>query len=162
MDWQVKSASSLSDVSGRTFKRGERIVSFLLRDENGELRRSDVSEEESHEHRPMGTVLARWEQEKREKISETDAKRQSLQNSLGLFLSLFEVDEEGMEERKVLKYLLALMLERKRILKPTGFKQGERIQCYEMKDPKGSFEVSVVDVTAESVARIEGQLRNCV
>ena len=162
MDWQVKSASNLSDLSGRAFEPGERIVSFLLRDENGDLRRSDVSAEESQEHQPSGAVLARWEQEKKEVVSEAEGKKQSLQTSLGLFLSLFEVDGEDVEERDVLKYLLAIILERKRILKPTGVKREEKIQCYEMSEPKASFEVPIVDVTAESVLRIEEQLRNCV
>lgn len=162
MDWQVKSASNLSDISGRAFEPGERIVSFLLRDENGDLRRSDVSAGESQEHQPSGAVLARWEQEKKEVVSEAEAKKQTLQTSVGLFLSLFEVDGEGVEERDVLKYLLAIMLERKRILKPTGVKRKEKIQCYEMRELKRSFEVPIVDVTTESVMRIEEQLPNCV
>ena len=162
MDWQVKSASKQSEVTGRAFKPGERIVSYLFKNERGDLQRSDVLAEEAQAFQSPGLVLGKWEHVVKEDISEAEIRSQSLRTSEGLFLSLFEGDGEATEEREVLKYLIAIILERKRILKPIGSSGVGGSQTYLMRGTKEKFNVPTVDVTADIVVKLKEQLRSCL
>ena len=105
---------------------------------------------------PPGTVLGWWRQEA--KAEETKSKHQAVKTAEDLFLSLYAEGADPSEERATLKSLLALMLERKRILKPRGKALEGKPQQYFLVKTKETFEIPAVDLTAEAVRKIQEQL----
>ena len=162
IDWQVKSLSKHSEYSGREFLNGERIISFLFRTEEGNLGRADVLEEEKGAYRPPGVVLGWWGRRLRKEEDGDEASKASVASTEEFFLSLYDDEERELEERAILKYLFAIMLERKRILKPVGRVEPGEPQSYVMRKLGRKFVVPSVDVTAESVMRVEEQLKACL
>ncbi len=162
IDWQVKSLSKHSEFSGRKFQSGQRIVSFLFKNEEGDLGRADVLDEEREDFRPPGAVLGWWGRRLRKDLDESEANREAVASTEEFFLSLYDDRAGDIEESAVLKYLFAIMLERKRILKPVGRAMPGEPQTYLMRKSGRKFDVPIVDVTAQSVMRIEEQLKACL
>lgn len=95
------------------------MVCLLSKDENGELTRIDLHPDEVAAFSMPEDLLGCWTREVNEDEGrhERDKKIQAIASSEELFLSLFDGSEDT-DERSILKQLLALMLERKRILRP--------------------------------------------
>ena len=76
-----------------------------------------------------------------------------------LFLSLFEESgAEGEEDRAVLKQLLALMLERKRVIKRVG-PSTQGVQRYRHPKQDREYDVPMDDLNPEKLVRIQEQLQ---
>ena len=161
-DWQVKSLSKHSEHSGREFLKGERIISFLVRTEEGNLVRADILEEEKEVYQSPGVVLGWWGSWLNEEEDNFEGNSGETASVEEFFLSLYDDEDRELEEKAILKYLFAIMLERKRILKPVGREDPGNPQTYLMRKLGRKFIVPRVDVTAESVTRVEEQLKACL
>ena len=158
MDWQVKSVSRTSHVTGAAFQPGQEIVSFLVKRGGGELDRVDMLGPEADAFQTEGTVLGWWCQPAKDRASEADADRAALHTSEGLFRSLYREGGEESPERDLLKYLLALMLERKRLMRALPLPDGEVVQRYRMRKSGEEFEVPLVDILPDQLLKIQDQL----
>lgn len=112
-DWEIKSRSHACTKTGKEFEEGEIFYTLLFRDGNG-FRREDLSEsawqERNDNIQPFSFWKTRYEPPpppKPEALKKDDAE--------GLLRQLIEDDHEG---TKNARYILAVMLERKRILRP--------------------------------------------
>lgn len=118
MDWHVQPLSRRSTLSQVNFQPGDRVCSYIFKDEANNLQRVDVLASEVDAFEPPQFLLGRWTHVIRPlEESEKVAQKNFLAASEELFLSLFEGEKIQCEEHSALQQLLALLLERKRILK---------------------------------------------
>ncbi len=127
MDWQIKPVGRESTLSGSVFEIGETIVCFIFLNQEGDIERADVRAGEVDTFPRPESILGRWQREVKPKgEEEREARKQALASAEELFISLYEMDESPGttgDERDALKQMLALMLERKRVLRSV---EGER------------------------------------
>lgn len=118
MDWVIKSLARTSFISGKTFVPGEKVTSVIFRSPEG-LQRADLSEADAGTWQPPGEVLGRWTR-KAEDESDAARRKQALASAEEVFLALIQEPGGAGEDKNLLLQLLALLLERKRILRPQG------------------------------------------
>ena len=159
MDWQVKPAGRLSQVSGEAFSPGQKIISYLYKDEGDDLRRIDALAAEADRFTAPGPILGWWTQTVKDQEDKAEVRRRVIETSEELFLSLFEEGADSAQESETLKFLLAIMLERKRILRRCGKPDDGEPQLYRHSKSGQEFDVPQVDLTASSVLKIQEQLR---
>ena len=159
MDWQIKSLSKKSSVSGADLKPGDVVVSVLHQNEAGDLERSDFLKSELEQNPQPGKFLARWERVVSENPQEDErqARRLALTGSENFFISLFDDEGLDIEHKDVLKQMLALLLERKRILKAKGRAQSG-VQVYVHSASKREFEVRQCELNEELIFNIQSQI----
>lgn len=126
MELSIRTVGELSTISGTPFAVGDEVWSYLYRGNEGQIERADVLAQEREELQLEGLFLCRWSHRIRERgATEAELKREALQNSEAVFLSLFEdpevetpteSDASGLT-REQLKFFLAIQLERKRVLR---------------------------------------------
>jgi hypothetical protein len=167
MDLSIRRVAKTSSLSGDVFGDGETVECFLYRGSAGELERADLREGEVEAWEAPGAVLCRWRHRLRPAAkSEAEARRQTLATAEELFLALLEpapandaAEDPGAEaraarERAILLHLLALMLERKRVLKPVR----GRPQCYLLGPEKRVIEVARVELDPREIAPLVAEL----
>ena len=159
MEWQVKPVGRLSQLSGEAFKSGQKIISYLYKDDGGDLQRYDVLTAETDNFSVPGQILGWWTQVVRDMQNEANARRRAIETTEDLFLSLYEEGAVKTDESEVLKYLLAIVLERKRILRPIGKLSGGEPQLYRHSKSGEEYTVAQVDLTASNVLKIQDQLQ---
>lgn len=121
MEWQIKPLGRESALSGAAFEVGETIICFIHLDESGDIQRADIRASEVEAFPRPESILGRWQREVKPKgEGEREARKQTLASAEELFISLYAAEDSGMvvDERDALKQMLALMLERKRVLRP--------------------------------------------
>lgn len=167
-DWSLQPLAKECQLTGQVFKTGQKVLSCLFLDESGMLQRCDYLEGEYEKAHAQGTVLGRWSQIIKDKPSEKINKAESNRNVEQLFLSFYEDDSEhssnqieGSRERALLKYLFAIALERKRILRSTESTSSGTEQSYLHVKSKKQYVVPlpIVDQdTQETLLKIQEQL----
>lgn len=162
-DWQIKAHSRKSSVSGEVFETGSKIICYIYHSEHGEeeLVRTDIREEELGTFEVPKNLLARWTQVVKDRKN-NEGQKQTLGNIEELFLSLYEeIDEvdkkKNSKKGEILKQLLGLILERKRILKRLKIKD-KRIITYLHIATKKEYEVNELDLDLEEIAKMQEQL----
>jgi hypothetical protein len=162
MELQFKSASGVCAVSGEAFVPGDRVESILYVDLEGELLRLDLNPKYSRDLEFEGTVLCRWQQTCKEKESADDGSKQMLQSAEDMFLALnglsddveFQEEAEPTEEAKAFNYFLAIMLERKRVLRLISARRG----IYRHIKLKKELRVEPVDLLAPTTLSVIDKL----
>jgi hypothetical protein len=158
MELTLQPRASACLVSGRAFAEGDRVVSFLLQTESGEIVRSDILEAEVDGYAPVGFVACRWVQVFKPRLGPEDAARTLKLTAETLFLTLVEPGTELTPENARLVRFLALMLERKRVLRPRGSTPDGAREIYEHARTKQRHEVPAVDLSPEFFAAVHSQL----
>ncbi|XHR30768.1 MAG: hypothetical protein ACFUZC_09430 [Chthoniobacteraceae bacterium] len=127
-DWEIKARSHTCNATGKKFAEGEYFYTLLFMEKNGDLRREDLCEEAFKARDAAGEPYSFWRTKFEvqpppppEPIGKQDAEallRQMIGNGGGDHASA--------------RYILALMLERKRVLKPVETKEenGRLIHFY--------------------------------
>ena len=78
-------------------------------------------------------------------------------------MSLYENDKPAaQEESDALKHLLALMLERKRVLRALGKRQTGGLQLYRHVKTKQELEVPVVEISTNLMLKIQDTLGDII
>ena len=112
-DWEIRKRSDSCTMSQRPFREGESFYTAIFREGDG-FRREDVTEE-AWASRPVGdTPVAFW-RAKFELPPPPPPEPLAKQDAESILRKLIE---ENSDTTKNARYILALMLERKRILKP--------------------------------------------
>lgn len=165
MDLQLRPLARVSAVSGAPFELGESVVCYLYRDADGQLTRDDMRLEEEAGYTPPNQVMARWTREvKSAGEEEREARRQVLETAEDLFVALCEEgekEEQGSGDRDALKQILALMLERKRLLRPLSRRGSAQIRYLHVRSQK-EYSVQSKDLTVEEAVRIQQDLQQFV
>ncbi|MFO8027338.1 MAG: hypothetical protein R6U56_06720 [Opitutales bacterium] len=164
MDWQIKTLSKKSTLSGEGFNPGDRAVSLVFVDEEaGELGRADLHEHELAELPLPGEVLGRWTWVMKDPEEGAPSAGDRVASAEDFFFSLFEnaADTEP-EQSDALKHLLALMLERKRVLRAVGPRQHSGHQTYRHVKTKQELNVPVTEISRDLMFKIEDTLGDII
>ena len=144
MDLQLQPPATQCAVSGEPFAAGARVASHLVRMGAAlEIVRFDVLETHLAGFRPEGFVACRWIQPFKPRRAGENPDRALKLTAENLFVTLADPTTEPTPENTRLLQFLALMLERKKILRPRGASADGLRQRYEHAKSKAIFEVQI-------------------
>ncbi len=161
-EWQIQSFSRKCAHSEETFKPGDRVTCLLIESVSEGLIRRDVLEEFEEQIQTDGLIVGRWVRTiKPPESAETEEQKHHAQTVEELFISMAESVEVEIRSNstKCMIYILALFLERKKILKSIrvrGIPQNY-INFHHVKS-KEEYLVEAVEMTPENMAHIEQNL----
>lgn len=130
-------------VSGRAFAEGDRVVSYLVREASGEVARRDVLAGEDPGYQRPAFIYCRWVAAYKVRRGEENADRALKLTAENLFITLADPAAEPNEANTPLLQFLALMLERKKLIKARGFTESGERQIYEHMKSHQLYEVPV-------------------
>jgi hypothetical protein len=158
MEMNLQPLAPVCRASSRSFADGDRVVSYLVRGGAVPVERLDVLAEEDADFRPEGFVLCRWVHVFKPKAAEENPERQLKLTAENLFLTLADPANEPASANTPLLQFLALLLERKRLLRPRGrTADGER-NLYEHLRTRQMYEIPAGDLSPEFFVKIREQL----
>lgn len=159
MEMHLQPLATTCFVSGEPFVEGARVASYLVRSGAAmEIVRYDVLEPHVATFTPEGQVACRWVHPyKPRKQGENQDKALKL-TAENLFVTLADPQTEPTPENTRLVQFLALMLERKKILKPRGRTTDGLRDRYEHAKSKQFFEVPAGELTPEFFVAVQEQL----
>ena len=157
--WEIKDFGKHSSITGNAFEDGEQILCIVLKDtKNNEMIRFDLLESESSEWKQAeeSIILGKWSRvysEEAKPLSQEERKH----SAESFFFSLFDANVNSSEEDELflLKYLFAVSLERKRVLKSKPIKGEADTQIFIHIKTKREFIVPVVIPSVETVSKVE-------
>ena len=145
-------------VSGRDFAENDRIACYLAREASGEVIRRDLLELEDGRFMPPAFIYCRWVVAfKQRKAGENPALTLKL-TADNLFLTLADPTNEPNATNTPLLQFLALMLERKKLIKPRGISEDGQRQIYEHMATHQLYEVPLGDLNADFFQKIQEHL----
>ncbi|HYD82902.1 MAG TPA: hypothetical protein VEA63_02595 [Opitutus sp.] len=145
-------------ASGRAFAEGDRVVSHLVREETGEIARHDVLAVEDANYAKPAFVFCSWTHPFKARRSEENPERTMKLTAENLFVTLADPTAEPNEENTPMLQFLALMLERKKILKPRGMTPDRARQVYEHAKTHQRYEIPAGVLDEAFFVKIQGQL----
>lgn len=159
MEMQLQPLATTCAVSGESFVEGARVASYLVRVGAAlEIVRYDVLEAHAAGFAPEGYVACRWVQAFKPRRAGENPDRALKLTAENLFVTLADPTTEPTPENTRLVRFLALMLERKKILRPRGRSaDGQRLR-FEHAKSKAIFEVSADELTPEFFVAVQEQL----
>lgn len=159
MEMQLQPLATTCFVSGEPFVEGARVASYLVRSGVAlEILRYDVLEAHGAGFAPEGFVACKWVHAYKPRRAGENPDRALKLTAESLFVALAEPTTEPTPENLRLVQFLALMLERKKILRPRGRSaDGQRLR-YEHAKSKARFEVPAGELTPEFFVAVQEQL----
>jgi hypothetical protein len=158
MELNLPALAPTCHVSGEGFVPGERIVSQLVRHASGEVLRYDVKSTNEHAFEPPGRVACRWVHRYKPRVAGENPERELKLTAETLFLTLADPTSEVSEDSTRLVQFLALMLERKRLLKPRGKSEDGTRNVYEHVKTKQRYEVPAGELDPAFFLAVQEQL----
>jgi hypothetical protein len=160
MELTLQSLAPRCHLTGRDFAEGDRVVSFLVRDvaQGGAVVRFDVAESAQREFQNPGPVACRWVQLFKARKANENPERTLKLTAETLFLALTDPVNERTAENERLLQVLALMLERKRVLRPKGRSADRKRMIYEHAKLRSLHEVEAAELSPEFFLSIQEQL----
>ena len=164
MEWQIKTIARNSTLSGEAFNPGDRVVCLIFKgEEAGELGRADLRPDEVETFGLQSQVLGRWARVVKDPDDDNTSASETMASAEDFFFSLFENESpDSKEESDMLKHLLSLMLERKRILRAIGDRKSIGEQSYLHVKTKQMIQVPVVDISTKLMLKIEDTIGDIV
>lgn len=145
-------------VSGREFAEGDRVVCYLVREADGLTGRRDLLLSEDANLPKPAEVYCRWVLSYKPRRGEENADRALKMTAENLFVTLADPLNPPSETNTPLLQFLALMLERKKILKPRGVTPDGARNVYEHMRTHQMYEIAVGNLDAAFFMKIQGQL----
>lgn len=158
MDLTLQPLAVKCCVSGREFADGDRVVCYLVREADGLSGRRDLLESEDANLQRPAEVFCRWVIRYKPRRGEENADRALKLTAESLFLTLADPANPPDETNTPLLRFLALMLERKKVLKPRGLTPDGARQLLEHMRSHQVYEVPVGELDAAFFLKIQGQL----
>lgn len=158
MEMHLQPLATTCFVSGEPFVEGGRVASYLVRGANLEIVRYDVLEANIPQFAPEGFVACRWVHPYKPRKAGENTDRTLKLTAENLFVTLADPTTEPTEENTRLVQFLALMLERKKILKPRGKSADGQRNLFEHAKTKQMFEVPAGELTPEFFVAVQQQL----
>lgn len=164
MEWHFKSIARKSSLSETPFVPGDRVACLIFKDiEAGEMGRGDVLVSEVDAFELPGEILGRWTRVVKDPDDQSANVRETVSSAEDFFLSLYEADQtDAKDETDALKHLLALMLERKRVVRALGKRETEGTQMYRHVKTKRELEVPVVEISTNLMLKIQDTLGDII
>lgn len=158
MDWNINSLGRVCAVSNQPFEEGDSVACFIYRDAEGQVQRVDVGEAMLEQFDVPSGLLGRWGRVVKSRGEQArEAREQALASAEELFVSLFEQPGEE-PERDTFKLVLALYLERKRIVRRQGQTGADGLQPYLHVKTRQSFLVPMQDPQPQLLLALQAQL----
>jgi len=145
-------------VTGRDFAENDRVVCFLVREPDGRTGRRDAGEGEAGRLEPVAEVYCRWVVNYKPRPAGENPDRALKLTAENLFLTLADPANPPGEVNTPMLQFLALMLERKRILKARGLSEDGQRQVFEHMPSHQLYEVPVGNLDESFFVRIREQL----
>ena len=158
MEINLQPRAQSCQVSGQPFADGDRVASFLVRNIDNTIVRYDVLAAQASGFAPAGFVVCRWMQIYKPQAGQENAGRLLKLTAENLFLTLADPAVELAPENVRLVQFLALMLERKKLLRPRGRTAGGERQILEHMRTKQTYEIPAGELTPEFFVAIQEQL----
>ncbi len=157
-NWSIRSRATHCALSERPFAEGEvfHTVIYFDPESNGYVRRDvaiDVWSQEVAERKP----IAYWRTTYTPHVAEAKPEVTSKESAMALLQRFIEEDDPMTENAR---YILALMLERKRILSPTATKEvdGNKMLFYENKKTGEVFIVRDPELRLDELATLQDEV----
>jgi hypothetical protein len=161
--WQIKSRASACSVTERPFEEDEVIQTYLFPGEEG-YERLDVNEEGRHrleESGRLGEAFSSWKS-RYEPPPPPEPETVPREGAEGLLRQLVETNEPQDREAR---YVLALMLERKRLLKEVdrqesaeGGEESEQLLVYEHAKTGEVFVIADPGLRLDELAEVQDRV----
>ncbi len=158
MELTLHSIATKCFVSGRDLVEGERVASYLVREANGEVARRDLFESEDGRFMPPAFVYCRWVTAYKPRRADENQALALKLTAESLFLTLAAPEADKSETNTPLLQFLALMLERKKLIKPRGLSEDGERQVYEHRATHQLYEVPVGNLNVEFFQKIQEHL----
>jgi hypothetical protein len=159
MDLHLQPLATACFVSGEPFTEGARVASFLVRSGAAlEIVRYDVLEPQIASFQPEGQVACRWVHAYKPRKHGENPDRALKLTAENLFVALADPTTEPTPENTRLVRFLALMLERKKTLRPKGRSADGLRNLFEHAKSKQIFEVPAGELTPEFFVAVQEQL----
>ena len=164
MEWHIKTIAQKSSLSGECFNPGDRVVCLIYKHkQEGELARVDLRPEEIEKFEIPGEVLGRWARIIPNQEDEITNTRETIASAEDFFFSLFEGEKkEPNEESDMLKHLLSLILERKRVLRVVGDRKKSGQQRYRHIKTKNEISVPICNISTDLMIKIENTIGDII
>lgn len=159
MELNLQPLATSCFVTGKPFGEGERVLSYLVRNETSdEVMRYDVLESASEGFTVPGFVACSWGHVfKPRKVGENPERELKL-TAENLFVTLADPTNEIAAENERLVQFLALMLERKKLLRPKGRSADGTRNLFEHAKTKLIYAVPAGELNPEFFMSIQEQL----
>jgi hypothetical protein len=159
MEMHLQPLATNCFVSGQPFGEGDRVASYLVRPAaNQEVLRYDLLESQLPGFATEGFVVCRWVHPFKPRSQQDNSDRALKLSAESLFLTLADPATELNAESTRLVQFLALMMERKKVLKPRGRSADGAKNVYEHAKTKQLFEVPAGELTPEFFVAVQEQL----
>ncbi len=146
MELQLQPRAGVCSATGAAFAEGDRVVSLLVRD-GADFRRCDFLAEAETRFMAPGEVLCRWTRVFKPVVAEANPEQALKLTAESLFLALTGEDALAADENASLEQFLALLLERKRVLKRRGVSVTGNV-VYEHMPSRRMIEIPAVEMDA--------------
>ena len=158
MELTLHPLAKVCRASGRSFEEGDRVVCYLVRESTGEIGRHDVLATEDGTYTKPAFVFCTWSVAFKAKRAEENPGRALKLTAESLFLTLADPLAEPNEMNTPMLQFLALLLERKKILKPRGVTADGSKQILEHARSRERYEVPVGTLDEAFFIKIQSQL----
>jgi hypothetical protein len=158
MEMHLQPLATNCFVSGESFVEGARVASFLVRLASMEIVRYDVLETSAPQFAPEGFIACRWVHAYKPRRAGENPERELKLTAENLFVALADPLTEPTPDNTRLVQFLALMLERKKLLRPRGRSADGEKNLYEHAKTKQMFEVQVGELTPDFFVAVQQQL----
>lgn len=158
MELNLQPRASSCFVTGRPFREGDRVASILARTDSGAIVRYDALEADAARLSPEGFVACRWVQVFKPQLKEENPERALKLTAENLFITLADPSTEATPETDRLVRFLALLLERKRLLRPRGRTPDGARDLYEHARTKQLYPVAAIDLDPGFFLAVREQL----
>ena len=158
MEMHLQPLAASCFISGEPFADGARVASYLVRSTTLEIVRYDLLELNAANFSPEGFVACRWVHAFKARRGGENPDRALKLTAESLFVALADPLAEPSPENTRLIQFLALMLERKRVLRPKGRSADGERNLLEHAKTKQIFEVPAGELTSEFFIAVQEQL----
>lgn len=157
-NWSIRSRSHHCAQSGRAFGEGDVFHTAIYFDpETGGYLRRDVALDAWKQELSERTPIAYWKTAYTPHVTEERPEVTSKESAMALLQRFIEEDEPHTENAR---YILALMLERKRILAPTASKETEqgKVLFYENKKTSEVYMVRDPELRLDELVQMQDEV----
>ena len=159
MELSIQPQTAVCFVTQQPFAEGQRVVSVLLRlPATGDVVRRDMLESATGDFVADGALMCRWVRAFKPRKPGENPERELKLTAENLFMTLTDPLTELTPDSERLVMFLALMLERKRVLRPKGKSADGSKNVYEHAKTKQLIETPGDELTPEFFARVREQL----
>lgn len=158
MDLTLQPLAKNCRVSGREFVEGDRVACRLVREADGTIARHDVLAAEEGGYTAPDFVFCSWTVTFKARRADENPGRTLKLTAENLFLTLADPATEPDPANTPLLQFLALLLERKKILRPRGTTPDGEKQIFEHAKSHQVYEVPAGTLDEAFFVKIQGQL----